>query len=73
MKTILLRTSAADNSGIRRDGGETLTIGSGDSEITLEGATALVEGHCAIDVSSSPTASLPEADTPPAKPAKKAD
>jgi len=50
VKVILLHTAAIDNGGARRDAGETLTVGEGERDITLEFARALVAAQSAIEV-----------------------
>jgi hypothetical protein len=67
MKTITLNTATADNSNARRDAGETLTIGDAPDAIALARAEALVEAASATVLEQA------EAETAPAKPAKKAD
>jgi hypothetical protein len=49
MKAIILHTAAIDNSGARRDAGETLTVGDGAAEITLEFAKALIDASSAVE------------------------
>lgn len=62
MKTILLHTPCADNSGHRRDAGETLVVGEEADAIAAPRAAALVEAGSAIDTSPADKASAKKAD-----------
>lgn len=75
MKSILLHTAACDNGLNRRDAGETVGVGTKPDQVAATFAASLVAIGAAVDASpakskssSSPTASLLEAATPPIQP-----